>query len=210
LCVAVDAAGNVLVSRDPTRGAGAWTVETVDAGNTISNIACPSTSLCVAGDTQGNILTSTDPTGGSAAWGIGHVDDSSNYGCDQDGGSGPQCAAGPTGISCPTESLCVLVDGSLGEYSSRDPAAGASSWMGRGGGEPLSEGFMGLACPSLELCVGATGYGGQVVTWDPSRRTRYAVPNYQFTTLDSSYSFLLSPACASSAMCFVILAADLT
>ncbi len=178
-------------------------VDPVDVGKQLLEITCPSTSLCVAGDSLGNIVTSTDPTGGSAAWNVGHVDDSQDYECAHYGGTGPQCAVGPSGISCPTASFCVLVDTAQGEYSSADPAAGASSWKGRGRAQPASEGFSGLACPSLTLCVTADGYQGQVVTWDPSKTPPATIPSYQFTTLPLSYSFVLGPVCLSSTTCFV-------
>ena len=70
LCVAVDAAGNVLVSADPTGGASAWTIVHIDTATSygctgvglacqppLTAIACPATTLCAAVDFSGNLLT---------------------------------------------------------------------------------------------------------------------------------------------------------
>jgi hypothetical protein len=73
LCVAVDLAGNVLTSTDPTGGASAWARTLIDRVY-LTAISCPSVSLCVAGDELGNIVTSTDPTGGANAWRSAAVD----------------------------------------------------------------------------------------------------------------------------------------
>lgn len=199
LCVAADDSGNVLTSRDPTAGARSWTIANVDKSNAIYPIDCPSASLCVAGDSQGNVLTSTDPSVVGAAWQIGLVDTSQDYECYHYGGS--QCTAvgyAPSGISCPSASFCVLVDSAQGEYTSHDPAAGASSWTGRPSSQPISEGFPGLACPSAELCLTTTNYDAQAVTWNPNAPG----PAYQFTTLNVSFQ-LLGPACASTTTCFL-------
>ena len=76
LCVAVDDAGNVVTSTDPTGGAAKWTAANVDGSNSLRDVSCPSTSLCVAVDNVGNVVTATDPTGGSAAWTAASVDGS--------------------------------------------------------------------------------------------------------------------------------------
>ena len=78
MCVAVDgprdamdAAGDVVTSTNPSGGAAAWTVAHVDTGsNNIFGISCPSVSLCVAVDSAGNVLASANPTGGAVEWGI--------------------------------------------------------------------------------------------------------------------------------------------
>src|SRR4051794_24036455 len=61
LCVAVDRAGNVVSSNDPTGPREAWTVSKVDTSRDegLTGISCPSVSLCVAVDGAGNVVTST-------------------------------------------------------------------------------------------------------------------------------------------------------
>jgi hypothetical protein len=69
-CVAVDWAGNVLTSSDPTGGAKAWTITDVDGPNnqpvsdrpTLADISCPALSLCVTVDAVGNVIVGTHPT----------------------------------------------------------------------------------------------------------------------------------------------------
>ena len=94
LCVAVDSAGNVVISSNPTGEAAAWTVTPVDT-NLLNGVSCPSGGLCVAVDQGGNVVTSSNPTGGAAAWTLTHVDHYFLY-----------------GVSCPSSVLCVAVDGS--------------------------------------------------------------------------------------------------
>ncbi len=57
LCVAVDGAGNVITSTNPTGAAAAWTVTHVDGSNMMDGVSCPTTSLCVAVDFGGNVVT---------------------------------------------------------------------------------------------------------------------------------------------------------
>src|SRR4029077_8151332 len=59
LCVAVDFAGNVVSSSNPTGGAAAWTVANVDGLNIMTGVSCPSSGLCVAVDQVGNVVTGT-------------------------------------------------------------------------------------------------------------------------------------------------------
>jgi hypothetical protein len=61
LCVAVDAAGNVLSSTDPSGGSAAWSVLPVDAGHAFTSVSCTpaATGLCVAVDNTGYAVAST-------------------------------------------------------------------------------------------------------------------------------------------------------
>jgi len=59
VCVAVDRAGRVVVSNNPTAGAAPWTVTNVDGTNSLEAVSCPSTSLCVAVDAVGNVVVGT-------------------------------------------------------------------------------------------------------------------------------------------------------
>jgi hypothetical protein len=54
-CVAIDQAGHVLTSTDPTAGAAAWRVVDVDPNGLVS-LSCPSVALCVAVDGNSSIL----------------------------------------------------------------------------------------------------------------------------------------------------------
>ena len=110
LCVAVDAAGNALVSTDPTGGASAWSTTHIDTnasygctGTGLScqpplvGISCPSSALCAAVDFSGNLLTTTDPAA-ALPW----------TSTPTDGGG----LSSLYGISCPV--IGVLCDGGWG------------------------------------------------------------------------------------------------
>jgi hypothetical protein len=57
VCIAVDVAGNVVISSNPTGGAAAWTVTDVDGYNPLRGASCTSSGLCVAVDEEGNVVT---------------------------------------------------------------------------------------------------------------------------------------------------------
>src|SRR3989442_15439772 len=68
LCFAVDNAGNLVASSNPTGGVAAWTVTRVDGSNSLFGVSCPSGGFCAVADNAGNVVTSSNPTGGAAAW----------------------------------------------------------------------------------------------------------------------------------------------
>jgi len=135
-----DAGGDVLISQDPTGGAGAWTVDHVDpdvggAPVALSSISCPTVSQCVAVDDLGNVFSSGDPSGGPTAWRASRVG-----------------AALFTSVSCGSPHLCVIVDGRGEAIASTDPT-GASSWTARqiDGTNPVSA----ISCASFRSCPAA-------------------------------------------------------
>jgi hypothetical protein len=153
LCVAVDTAGNALVSSDPAGGPTAWSLVHADTNLSpacarvhtscqapLVGLACPSASLCVAVDLTGNILQSTDPTA-AAPWrshpalsGIGSL----------------------WGVSCPTTSLCATVDGPGSQLITWNPAELAQLHRRR-----LPYGLYGVWCAPYALCMsGASTSGG--------------------------------------------------
>lgn len=146
LCVAVDNAGNIVTSTDPSQ---AWNVAQADVGNAITGVSCPSVGLCVAVDSAGNVLTSSDPTGGKSAWAATNVISS---------------AFGLVDVSCPSAALCVAISESGRVVTSTDPTGGASAWSTA----VLNAGdlLFGVSCPSVSLCVvtgGGAGGGGGVI-----------------------------------------------
>ena len=145
LCVAVDAAGNVLFSTHPTRGAGSWSHPARIDGNELTGISCPTIHLCVAVDGNGNVVTSTAPTRGSKGWRRPVRVDSA---ASPDGG-----LAGLLGVSCPTTTLCVAVDGALNGavVTSTRPAGGGRAWRIARLGAPLAS----VSCSSARLCLAA-------------------------------------------------------
>jgi hypothetical protein len=138
-CNAVDNAGNVLSSSDPTT---AWQIAAVDT-HPLTAVACPSASLCVAVDSAGDVLTSESPAGRAAAWATASVDPGHSL----------------TSVACPSVDLCVAVDTAGNVLASADPAGGASVWSTA----PVDPGrsLSSISCPAVTLCVASTPTG----TW---------------------------------------------
>jgi hypothetical protein len=57
LCVAGDDDGDVVESSDPGALAPSWRLSTVDPGQVLWSVACPSPGLCLAGDSGGRLFT---------------------------------------------------------------------------------------------------------------------------------------------------------
>ena len=140
LCIAGDAAGNILRSTNPTGGAKAWGIAGPLSAESILGVSCPSASLCVAVG-AGNVITST----GASAWTSAAINAS------------PDLYA----ISCPSVSLCVAgggeatIHGAAIILTSTDPTGGTSSWT-RATLAPHDEIVDALSCPSVSLCVATT------------------------------------------------------
>jgi hypothetical protein len=137
LCVAVDAAGNVLTN--PSPGSGGWSRAKVDA-NGLKGVSCSSASQCVAVDAAGNVLTSTNPAGGESAWHARTVD------------LGELLA-----VSCASEALCVAVDSSGHALSSADAYAANATWSFT----PIDAGQRvgAVSCALSGLCVAVDEHG---------------------------------------------------
>lgn len=134
LCVAVDAAGNVIASTDPT-GPASWSTANV-IGPSLHAVSCASPSLCVAVSTAGNLVTSTNPAGGAAAWTTTNV-----------------AGAGYMGAIDCTAGLCAALDANGQVVASADPTGGPAAWsvtsLPSNGNLFLSA----IDCPSSGLCV---------------------------------------------------------
>jgi hypothetical protein len=157
LCVAVDYAGNALISTDPAGGARTWTIADIDGANNISAVSCAPPSLCIAAGDHGNILTSTNPAGGPGAWTVAEVD-----------GKG----RGINSVYCSSVSFCIAVDAAGDVLTSTNPTGGAGAWTIT----PVdlsSEGYMGandvyaVSCASTSLCVGADFRGNFLTSTNP-------------------------------------------
>jgi len=156
-CVAVDNKGNSLSSTNPTGGPSAWKFHSgVDSTNELTAVSCPSTKLCVAVDDAvshnsfGRVVTSTKPTTGTP-WKVQLVDKSKNF---------PE----PFGVSCPSTSLCVVVDDGGFAFTSTKPTGGAHAWKKSAHPVDPREGFNAVSCSptSTTVCVGVDGLGGEV------------------------------------------------
>ncbi|HEU0250299.1 MAG TPA: glycoside hydrolase family 27 protein [Solirubrobacteraceae bacterium] len=149
LCVAVDDAGNVLTTAEPTAAMPKWTSTPVDTGQALSAVSCIG-SLCVVVDSKGNALASTKPTGGLSAWSSKPIE------------AGHEL----TGVSCPTASFCIAVDATGNALISTEPSH--DSWRPTAVGIDAGEHLSGISCLSGGLCTAVDTAGGIVVSSEPA------------------------------------------
>jgi hypothetical protein len=99
--------------------------------------------------------------------------------------------ASPRAISCPSESLCVVVDSSGDVVASTDPLAGEPTWglVFTDGGHELT----GVSCASPALCVAVDASGEAFVSSNP------ASGSWSLTA--SLGKALTSVSCPTSSMC---------
>jgi hypothetical protein len=143
LCVAVDNAGNVITSHDPTGGAAAWTGastnSSVPMSEAFTGVSCPSVSLCVAAGASGQVVT-WNPTRPAAKPTYASVDPTS----------------GLFGVWCHSVSLCFAGD----LYMSSRPTGAATSWKrAEIGFSDASD----VSCPSASMCLVVEGNGKVIV-----------------------------------------------
>jgi hypothetical protein len=195
LCVAIDTAGDVITSTNPTGGRGAWAVTSVDSAQAyysgqigMDAISCPTTSLCVGVDYAGNVVVSTNPAAGASAWtvlnlGMGRFE----------------------GISCPDANLCVVTDDAGGVIISTDPTGSAGAWkrVADVGGIVQLDGAWGagmgsVSCSSASQCVAASR-NYVVVSHDPTGGASawQAIDVNPHTTLNAV-------SCASDDLCVAV------
>jgi hypothetical protein len=163
LCVAVDSAGEILTSDDPAGGAATWQVASVDSANNngtsgFTSLACASTSLCVAGDVAGHVFTTSNPAGGASTWTSAEIDPQPP--CYSYHGAG-ECAGVIYGVSCPSTTACVAIDGSDHLLTSTNPTGGPGAWASTG-----TLGVESVTCPSTTLCL-APGNGSVLFSTTP-------------------------------------------
>ena len=147
LCVAVDNAGNALISSDIT----SWTVTVIDATHALTGVSCsPDGAVCVAIDNAGDVIASANPTGGTTAWAIANVDRTTTL----------------TGVSCASSALCVAVDTAGQALTSTSPTGGAVAWQAFtiDPQAPLTS----VSCTVDELCVAADTAGSVIASQDPA------------------------------------------
>jgi hypothetical protein len=84
----------------------------------------------------GNVITSTNPVGVASSWPVANVDGANRL----------------SGVSCPSVSLCVAVDGAGNVITSSNPTSGASGWKFA---HVDDHGLSHVSCASMFLCVAA-------------------------------------------------------
>jgi hypothetical protein len=136
LCLAVDDAGNILSSNNPTGGPGAWKlVHLFNAQPGEASVACASDSMCAVA-AGGRILTSDDPSGGRSAWVA----------------SGGSAGLLTSSVACPAVTFCVAnTDFDGGIVTSTAPGDRARRWHHThvDGTNTINA----ISCPSASLCA---------------------------------------------------------
>ena len=94
LCVAFDAAANILSSTSPTSAHAKWKIVHLGSSGSLTELSCPSTHLCVARDSLGNVVMTTTPTGDASAWTAQPLDIEGRI----------------TSLACPSAHACVAAD----------------------------------------------------------------------------------------------------
>ncbi len=233
LCVAVDGAGDAIVSTDPTAATPQWSLANIDGSRRLDGVSCASSTLCVAVDSEGAVLVSTQPTQ-PGSWTRTEVDAShplSGVSCasstlcvavDGEGGalvSSEPAAQSPaawsryaidsknalSGVSCVGSELCVAVDQAGNALASANPAGGAGAWTVHriGYGAALKA----VSCTAGGLCVALDSEGRALTSIDPAAPDAAEPlalgPTWSVTRIDSSSS-LSSLSCAASGLCVAV------
>jgi hypothetical protein len=192
LCVAGSSKG-LLVSTDPSGGAGAWRLVIAppaprDNAPAVYGVSCPSTSFCIAVGGYA-ILTSSDPAGGPVAWKVTPIPAPSGRPLD--------------GLSCASSSLCVayksMPGGTLSGgrvLSSTDPAGGAGAWQA----STLREVPDSVDCVRSGLCLLGTRRGDVLTSTHPTRGAR-AWRSVHIAGIPGVEDDVTSVACASRRYC---------
>jgi hypothetical protein len=178
LCVAVDQAGQALVSADPAAYSSWASPKTIDPGHVLTSVSCaPNSSLCVAGDDEGRLLVSADSGG---HWEPLEVDGTNAIGS----------------VSCASTSLCVAVDESGNVLVSGTPGVPAkSSWSVRAI-DP--DALRAVSCAPGLPCVAVDDAGRALVSSDP------AAGAWSTRQIDGSALLAVSCAAAPAGVCVAV------
>ncbi len=182
LCLAVDDAGHIARTLNPTSTAPVWELSS-EPGDFV-DLSCPSLALCVAARRDRVVLSTRDPRAATVSW----VRDFSV-------GTGSL-----VGVSCPDTSLCMAVDDKAETMVSTalsqppDPDDLAPRWSAPA---PLPDPLppTAISCPTTGLCAIA-GSSGKVAT----TRTPGASPTWSLTAAPLG-PLLTDISCPSTALC---------
>jgi hypothetical protein len=177
-CGAVDRDG-ALWQRASATESSHWLPSDVDGATPIVAVSCPSRLRCAAVDQRGDVVQTLAGAGGGIVTGQSVADPSGT----------------PTGISCASLSLCVVVDAVGDTFTSTDPFSGAAArWVERqvDGAAAMTA----ISCWSVHLCA-AVDLSGQVLTSSDPGAISAA---WTTTAIDPSHA-LLSISCGAPNLC---------
>ncbi len=211
-CVAVGAAGAVVVNLDAGGTSSSWTHSTQDGGHALTSVSCPSTSFCFAVDssgggaiystdsgtswkpaTPGHSFTAAACTGPSLCAAVdatGHIYVS---GTPESGGWNLEAVdanANLNSVACgTTNGICVAVDGSGYVWATQN----ASTWSSTHIASSLSA----VTCTPSAVCV-AAGTGTAYASDDPTSGN----PSWASSSLAASPP--TGVACADQGLCAAV------
>jgi hypothetical protein len=107
-CVAITRHGDVVTSTNPTGGASAWKITTLDGSMMLDSVSCATRDFCVVGGDSESVFVSHNPADGSPAWTQVHVT--------------AQGAQAIVALSCPSTGFCIGVDGGDGVHVYSNPS----------------------------------------------------------------------------------------
>jgi hypothetical protein len=220
--VAVDQAGNALGTGAPGSPGAPWSLASIDPGQALTSVSCPSTTLCVAVDGVGQVLATHQPLGGGwsglsidagkrlsgvscaseslcvAVDTAGNALVSSNPGSPLPSWTASSIDPGNAlqGISC-AASACVAVDGAGNVLASGNPAA-AGTWRRRPADPALA--LTAVSCTSSPSCLGVDASGNAIASGDPVA----SAPTWSSTPIDGRPGGLTGVSCASSGLCVAV------
>lgn len=182
LCMAVDDAGHIARTLNPTSAAPVW--ELSDEPGYFVDLSCPSTALCVAARRDRVVLSTTSPGAQTVSW----VRDVAV-------GTGTL-----VGVSCPTTTLCMVVNAKDETMVStvmgkpQDPDDLTPRWSDPA---PLPDTLppAAISCPTTALCAVASSSGNVLTT-----TTAGATPTWTMTSAPLSFA-LTDIACPTAALC---------
>jgi hypothetical protein len=141
LCVAVDSAGDAVVTDDPMAAQPTWSAPASIAGG-LDAVSCASTSLCVALNNAGQVVVSTDPTAAQPDW-------SPPASIASNSSSGET----PVALSCSSVTLCAAVYDHGNGFISTDPSTADPSWSEAPIDISGTDDLDAISCPSKVLCM---------------------------------------------------------
>ena len=184
-CLAVDDAGHILHSSNPTAVAPVWTPTGV--AGAWKDIDCVGTSLCVAVD-NGLVATTTNPAADAPTWNRRSIP-----------------AGDLVSVSCPSTSFCDAVTADGSTAFSTDPGSATAMWFPRQNPvapAPATGSVQAIACASSSLCI----FGDQSATVFATTNPASDLPTWTNTPIGGAA--LTDVACPAPTLC-IAAAADL-
>jgi hypothetical protein len=159
--------------------------QSIDSTQSISAVACASTSFCAAVDLDGRFTYTTNPTATSPSWSTPVDVDGTNQ---------------LYGISCPSSSICVAVDWNGDAVYLLNPTGTLKTYV-----QPVDADWQlaAISCPSTGMCVAVDkGGNAEVTTALASCNTTTCAPAWtEETKIDTTQASATTPSALTGVDC---------